>query len=168
MTLPIAQAPAGARLRDPMNALNEAIFRRLNEPKMSFDLGDGPVEVHVCQWHENNTPFPYVLFGETQGSGGREGAQWTSKTSSGWELVTVLDIWSKYKGMKEVNSIAALVIDRMTGDKLDLNADGFNVAMHRLENDLTQRMPDGLTVRRNLRFRFWIQDQVSIQPHVGG
>lgn len=168
MTTDITQAPSGARLRDPMNALNEAIFKSLNSPKMVYDLGEGDLEVHVCQWHENNTPFPYVLFGETQGSGGKEGAQLTSKTSSGWELVTVLDIWSKYHGMKELNLIAAQVVDRMTREKINITPEGFNITMHRLENDLTQRMPDGLTVRRNLRFRFWIQDTSTIQPHVGG
>lgn len=155
---PIVNAPSGNSLRDAKAAVDSAVFLRLSTPPMT-KINGNPIE--TGSFMPSDECYPYAVIGESDSSGS---AQWTSKTSGGMEFVYLIDLWSKAKGTAELNFIADQVLTRLTSTKLDLSGSGFNLARHKLETDITQRMTDGQTMRRMLRFRLQVQDLVTIQP----
>ena len=90
-------------------------------------------------------PFPYITIGDI------DTRDWSTQTSRGHEHIVTLQLWSRYRGRKQVQDLIAEVDRILDGGDPPLQG-------HRLVNLSTvfwtaQREPDGEVYRGTVRLR---------------
>lgn len=90
-------------------------------------------------------PFPYITIGDI------DSRDWSTQSSRGHEHTVTLQLWSRYRGRKQVQDLIAEVDRILDGAAPPLNG-------HRLVNLSTvfwtaQREPDGEVYRGTMRLR---------------
>ncbi len=100
---------------------------------------------HVFDDVPRDAPFPYITIGEI------ETRDWSTQTSRGQEHSVTVNLWSRYRGRKQVQDLIAEVDRVLDGADLPL-------LNHRLVNLSTVfwtalRDPDGETYRGTVRLR---------------
>ncbi len=152
---------AGPIYRDFFDPLQKAIFDRLTAASI-VDQGD--TAVPVVDNRAEKCPFPYVQIGEAKVDGDE-----STKCHAGMSIRAQIDIWSRKNGtMSEANCIAVQVLLALTSQALVFeesgNPRGFEEVSHMVAEDSQNfREKDGVTVRRMLRIRYFIQDRTTVQ-----
>jgi len=98
------------------------------------------------------TQLPIVTLGEVTT------AKWNSKTSYGQEITYTIHVFSKHRGMKEVNQITNFVMQILTDPDYDLG-DDFSMELVDLELEEYIREPDGYSRHGILRLRYFISQE---------
>lgn len=107
------------RRRIPLVALQKAIYALLKD--YPIKIKDKTVTV-FDDVPKNVTDVPRITFGDFTHNPG------AGKTTEMGDVSLRLHIWSRYQGKKEVNEIADDLTLLLTSRRLDLSADGFNLA----------------------------------------
>lgn len=89
--------------------------------------------------------YPFITIGE------ETAIDYSTKTAHGGEFTVNIDVWSQYKGSKEVKQIMDKVHDLLHNSNLSVT--GFNLVNTRFEFSDILRDPDGVTRHGVMRFR---------------
>jgi hypothetical protein len=92
-----------------------------------------------------NSTYPFVQIGE-----GRA-IEYGTKTSDGSQVALQIDVWSRYRGAKEIKNIMDRVHTLLHNQ--DLTVTGTNLINLRFEFSDSLRDPDGITRHGVMRFR---------------
>lgn len=92
-----------------------------------------------------NTPFPYVVVGESTGRAD------DTKTEHGMDQVVTIHGWSEYRGYKEIKQIMGAVVTAL--DRAALTVTGHDLIDLRFLSSEIMLDPDGLTRHGVQRFR---------------
>lgn len=122
-------------------ALQERIYSTLNGDSNLTSTQGAAVYDEVPE----NSSFPYVQIG------GETAIDYGTKDVNGSEVTINLDVWSQYKGSKEVKNLMDR-IHTLLHDS-DLNVTGHNLVNLRFEFGDVLRDPDGITRHGVMRFR---------------
>ena len=120
-----ASAPAKALMGDPVRLYDRA-------PAILEKHADGRAKV-------------YATFGPMQS------VDASDQCHDGVEVYVEINVWSEAVGMQEAQLAAAVLTQILDGE---LSVDGFEVIIHACEGVVTNRDPDGLTIRSRLNFRY--------------
>lgn len=120
----------------PLSPLQTAIYTRLDE-NITQSVYD-----HVPQ----GAAFPYVVIGEDTAT------DWSTKQKHGELVSATIHIWSQYRGMSEVKSIASAIQSALV-TPLSLT-DNWQAVDCTLDLFRTIQDPDGKTRHGVLRFQF--------------
>ena len=122
-------------------ALQEKIYTTLNSDSNLTSTQGAAVYDEVPE----NSAFPYVQIG------GESTADFSTKDLTGSEVTINLDVWSQYKGSKEVKNLMDRVHTLLHDSSLTVT--GHNLVNLRFEFGDVLRDPDGITRHGVMRFR---------------
>lgn len=125
--------------RDGTSELQEAVYARLQ----------GPLAYIGCQIFDH-TPtdldtYPRVEIGEIQVD------DWGAKTEPGTLQTLILNVYSRYRGRKQVEDIGAVLYDQL--HEQDFPVTGYDIILIRFDGSTVTLLPDGLTYEKSMRFR---------------
>tara|TARA_R100001460_G_scaffold29892_3_gene59178 strand:- start:7473 stop:7880 length:408 start_codon:yes stop_codon:yes gene_type:complete len=122
-------------------ALQEKIFSTLNSDSNLTSTQGAAIYDEVPE----NSAFPYVQIG------GESASDFSTKDLTGSEVTINLDVWSQYKGSKEVKDLMDRVHTLLHDSSLAVT--GHNLINLRFEFSDVLRDPDGITRHGVMRFR---------------
>lgn len=122
-------------------ALQEKIYTALNSDSNLTSTQGAAVYDEVPE----NSAFPYVQIGA------ESTADFSTKDLTGSEVTINLDVWSQYKGSKEVKDLMDRVHTLLHDSNLTVT--GHNLVNLRFEFGDVLRDPDGITRHGVMRFR---------------
>ncbi|MDO1560420.1 DUF3168 domain-containing protein [Brevundimonas sp. 2R-24] len=128
---------------DAQAALQKAIIAttRASTPVKAV-LGDPP---RVYDRSPQEPTAPYATFGPMQSIDAGD------QCHEGVEVYVELNVWSEAVGMQEAQAGAAALMAELDAA---LTVEGFEIIIHACEGAVTNRDPDGLTIRSRLTFRY--------------
>lgn len=122
-------------------ALQEKVYATLNnDSNLTTTLGAA-----VYDEVPENSAFPYITMG------GGQAVDFSTKDLDGSEVSITLDVWSRYKGSKEVKNLMDRVHTLLHDSSLSVT--GHNLINMRFEFGDVLRDPDGITRHGVMRFR---------------
>tara|TARA_Y100000114_G_C11720152_1_gene308037 strand:+ start:107 stop:514 length:408 start_codon:yes stop_codon:yes gene_type:complete len=122
-------------------ALQEKLYSTLNgDSNLTSTLGAA-----IYDEAPENSSFPYITMGTGQA------VDYSTKDLDGSEVSIVLDVWSRYKGSKEVKNLMDRVHTLLHDSNLSVT--GHNLINMRFEFGDVLRDPDGITRHGVMRFR---------------
>jgi hypothetical protein len=130
---------------DGTDALATAIYGRLTTALAAVNVAGNVTSVPVLDYVDAETPKPYVVIGDV------DVGDWGTKTSLGTEQFPNLEIWSNYRGRKQLRQIAGLIYAAL--HEQTFAVDGQQLILCRLDSVDYARDGDGLTYVCRLRYR---------------
>lgn len=124
-------------------ALQQAIFAALSDDTALRSALGAPGRIH--DHVPRGAAFPYVAFASLSAR------DWSTGDAEGEEHTLVLHVWSREKGKREAETIAAAIRARLHDAALAL--DGYRLVNLRHVATETRREPDGLATRGIIRLR---------------
>ncbi len=126
-------------------ALQKSIYEKLTEDSELLALISGVFD-HVVE----GAQMPYVVIGDIQSR------DWSSKSTSGSQMLTTLHVFSRGYGRKQ----ASLIMDRIYEllHKGTLTLEGFALVAMRFEFGDVLLEADGITYHGLLRFRAFMEE----------
>lgn len=128
-------------------ALQEAIFSTLNNASIT-DVNSSPVAVFDDV--PELTPLPYIRLGEETVS------DFGTKDRDANEHTFTIDIWSEYRGRKEIKQIMSQVYALLHNSAITIS--GASLVDLRSEFEQTLEEADGITRHGVMRFRAIVFD----------
>lgn len=116
-------------------AIQKALYNALNGA-ISADVYD-----HVTQ----DAAFPYAVIGEDVVS------PWDTDTSTGYDAVVTIHVWSRYRGKKEAKDLQKKIYDLLHRQQITIA--GLHLVELVLERAEVVQDPDGLTYHGVQDFR---------------
>ena len=122
-------------------ALQERVYTTLNNDSNLTSTQGAAIYDEVPE----NASFPYVQIG------GETAIDYSTKDVTGSEVTINMDVWSQYKGSKEVKNLMDRIHTLLHDSSLSVT--GHNLINMRLEFIDVLRDPDGITRHGIMRFR---------------
>tara|TARA_Y100000114_G_C11758616_1_gene328263 strand:- start:1620 stop:2027 length:408 start_codon:yes stop_codon:yes gene_type:complete len=128
-------------------ALQQSIYSTLSSGNITDNSGSSvPIYDDVPEL----SPLPYVRIGEEQTSNAG------TKTKDANEHILTLDIWSEYRGRKEIKQIMSQVYNLLHDSAITIS--GASLVNLRCEVQQTLEEADGITRHGVMRFRALVFD----------
>lgn len=121
-------------------AFQTALYNALNVSAITSDLSCA-----VTNQPLQDQSYPFITIGE------ETSVDYSTKDQVGGEYTVNLDVWSQYKGSKEVKQIMDKIHDLLHDSSISVS--GFNLINLRFEFADIMRDPDGVTRHGVMRFR---------------
>jgi len=128
-------------MKSPALVLHKAIIQRI-EYMTSYKVFDATPE---------NEAFPYVTMGNISAS------DWSDKFENGQEVYATIHIWSQYRGRKEADEMADVILRAMTSMSLDLTPD-FRAGLDKFDSYNLIMDIDGVTRHGLLKFKYLVEE----------
>jgi len=128
-------------MRSPLLKLHEAIYNRLKD-NLSYSVYDDVPE---------NADFPYVSMGAVTSS------DWSDKFIPGMQVISTIDLWSQYKGRKEVLEMTGAALQVLTSGDIDLSPE-FKAVWKGLDSLEIIIDIDGVTRHGILKYKLLIEE----------
>lgn len=107
--------------RVPATALQRETFRILKERLDGKELETTGAQLHVYDEVPQDAVLPWIELGRHRYTG------WGTKSGGGWVGGQAIECFSQYRGLAEVNEIVDLIVEAISEEAPDLEADGFTV-----------------------------------------